>query len=163
MSPDDFDLDTPRHLSNTVLKVAGIEANTLRNWMRQPEPAILLRKSDRAAADTGSINLFTGRRVLQIAITAELCRLGFPPRKSGMMAAFFTDAGTGRRPPCKLYPEPDGTLLVAHGISDLPHIVRAPNQQVPLRLLFGPRGDAGAVILDLRNIFYRVIKGVSEV
>lgn len=137
------DPDAPQFFTGDACKAAGIDNATLKNWITRSPPAILMSEEDRAefaergftdesfdrqsyerlAMGAGRSHLFTYRRVMQLALCAELVRLGFPPRKAGMVAAGFTDIGdtaTGwgnepievKRLPGELYY--DGfTLLIA--------------------------------------------------
>ena len=122
------DLDVPRYLAADVCAAAGIDAATLKNWMvERPDartpPPILLDKTDRLAAGSGRPNLFTFRRAMQISLLADLVRLGFQPRRAGVIAAGFTDFGNDKtsspsRDPGELYA--DGfTLLLAFPDSGL--------------------------------------------
>jgi hypothetical protein len=157
-----IDLDIPRHLSSTVCRIAGIEATTLRNWMRPPEPAIILGVHDRAAIATGSVHLFTGRRLMQAAMTADLCRLGLAPRRAGMASVFFTDSGIGRRKPCELFPAPDETFLIVRGGEQFDvEIVKVKAGQVPSNVLLG-RTATAVIALSINRIYDRVLEELSE-
>ncbi len=78
--------------STDACLAAGISMDTLKNWASRDPPAILLSKAERT--DTGRL-LLSYRRLLQIAIVAELVRVGILPRRAGMWAAGFTDVGDG--------------------------------------------------------------------
>jgi hypothetical protein len=112
-------MDTARFFTADACRAAGINSVTLKNWISRDPPAVLLTASDRASHVSGRPHLLTFRRVMQIAITAELVRLGWGPRAAAIAAASFTDSGNSRRPPGELY-EDGITLLVARPGEDEP-------------------------------------------
>jgi hypothetical protein len=67
------------------------------SWLSREPAIILLRKSDQPATGVDHRHLLTLRRVFQIALTAELMRLGVTAQRAGNLAALFTDQG-GERP-----------------------------------------------------------------
>src|SRR5688500_13658042 len=83
----------PRFTSAEVCQAAGISAETLKNWVSRKPAAILLDKKDQAATARGVPIRFSFNRVMQIALTAELVRLGWQPRAAAMVAVTFSDVG----------------------------------------------------------------------
>ncbi len=69
-----------------VCEAAGIPHSTLRNWVSSDPPAVLMKAEDRAMVGRGHALTFTFRRVVAIAITAELVRLGWRPRQAAIAA-----------------------------------------------------------------------------
>jgi hypothetical protein len=92
-----IDLDAPRFTASDACTVAGIRPATLKSWLSREPAIILLRKSDQPATGIDHRHLFTLRRVFQIALTAELMRLGVTAQRAGNLAALFTDQD-GERP-----------------------------------------------------------------
>jgi hypothetical protein len=96
-APSMIDLDAPRFTTPDACIAAGIGPATLRGWLSREPAIILLRKSDQPATGVDHRRLLTLRRVFQIALTAELMRLGVLAQRAGNLAALFTDQG-GERP-----------------------------------------------------------------
>jgi hypothetical protein len=88
-----IDLDTPRFTTADACSAAAIGPITLKDWLGCEPAIILLRKNDRPATGIGHEPLLTLRRVYQIALTAELMRLGVAAQRAGNLAALFTDHG----------------------------------------------------------------------
>jgi len=103
-------------------QAAGIDTNTCRSWLKRG--SIVLSDEDRAAAGAGRPQLLSLRRVLQIAITAELVKLGMSVKDAADAAIPFTDLGEtvtyweGEEPPesgrgpAELFSDASATLLV---------------------------------------------------
>lgn len=73
--------------------VADITHATLLNWVSRQPPAILLTAAEREVAGKGYPLTFSFNRIMQIAITAEMVRVGWRPRPAAMAAVAFTDVG----------------------------------------------------------------------
>lgn len=71
-----FSVDEPRYLLGQVAFAAGISANLLKTWIART--IIVLGEHDRDAHGKGSSRVFTFRRALVIAATAELIKMGVP-------------------------------------------------------------------------------------
>jgi hypothetical protein len=84
-----------RFTSAEVCAAANITPATLKNWVSRRPAAVLLTKDDQAASAKGSPIQYSFRRVMQVAITAELVRLGWQPRPAAMVAITFTDLSWG--------------------------------------------------------------------
>lgn len=181
------DPDAPQFFSGDACKAAGIDNATLKNWITRSPPAILVSDEDRAAfADigvtgpsferlamgAGRSHLFTYRRVMQLALTAELVRLGFPPRKAGMVAAGFTDVGDtasgwGNEPimierlPGELYQ--DGlTILIAEPDRETGHTMKVDFKTPLTDVLFsGARRITTAVVVNVGDINDRVLASLG--
>ena len=180
------DVDAPQFFTADACRAAGIDPATLKNWITRTPSAILLSQEDklkfqeagapietepreRMAAGSGRSHLFTFRRVMQIALTAELVALGFPPRKAGMVAVGFTDVGHGgagyvgdgepiriKRLPGELYP--DGwTILVAESDRETGRTVNVHHNTLLTELLFtSARPPSTLVIVNVNAVDRRV-------
>lgn len=161
-----LDLDTP---AITVADAAGaaddLSVNTLRSWMQSG--FVLLGRTD-AAAPAGGTRLLSVRRVLQIAIMAELVRLHrLAPARAARIAMSFSDisdasptpdnGGKPREPGC-VFGHPDFTWLVFHPNHETGRVVRVSNTTTALQLaqsLEGPGLSPGG-FLPLDKIVMRV-------
>jgi hypothetical protein len=74
-------VDEPRYLLGQVAAAAGITANLLKTWIVRE--VIVLGEHDRDAHGKGSSRVFTLRRTLIVAATAELVRLGMSTMFAG--------------------------------------------------------------------------------
>ena len=89
-SPDP-ELDDPRYLFGDAVAASGVSANTLKSWLSRKPEAVPLGVFDREALGKGSSRAFTLRRLISIAIAAELVRLGIQPSAAGAQAHTLTD------------------------------------------------------------------------
>src|SRR5690242_18694232 len=120
--------DLQIHQAGEVARAAGIEPTVLQNWLNRG--VILMSAGDREAAGAGRVRLFSFRRALQVAIAAELTRLGVPVSDAARHALEFTDIGgtaggfrkdredepdPPSRPPGELFPEGKTFLIVYPG------------------------------------------------
>jgi len=81
-----------RYRLGAVAKAAGVPNSTLASWLQREQ--IELMKGDKKTAGTGDHRLFSWFRVINIAIVAELNRLGIPPSAgSSRLALKFSDLG----------------------------------------------------------------------
>jgi hypothetical protein len=182
------DLDAPQFFTADACKAAGIEQSTLKNWIVRSPPAILISEEDRAsigaagpshermAGGSGRSHLFTFRRVMQIALCAELVRLGFPPRKAGLIAAGFTDLGIGsfgwvgepfkptkrERGPGELYAN-GLTILVAEPETGLGRVINVDPTKPKLWELFysGTQRTTSAAVVNVTAVWARVIESLG--
>ena len=76
-----FSVDEPRYLLGQVALAAGISPNLLKTWIARE--VIVLGEHDRDAHGKGSSRVFTLRRALAVAATAEFVRLGMDTSMSG--------------------------------------------------------------------------------
>jgi hypothetical protein len=96
-APSMIDLDASCFTTSDACIAAAIGPTTLKSWLGCEPAIILLRENDQAASGAGHEHLLTLRRVYQIALTAELMRLGVAAQRAGNLAALFTDQG-GEKP-----------------------------------------------------------------
>jgi hypothetical protein len=95
-TPNVVDLDASRFTTADACTAAGIGLATLKSWLSREPAVILLRESDQPALGLDHRHLLSLRRVFQIALTAELMRLGVNAQRAGNLAALFTDQGDER-------------------------------------------------------------------
>lgn len=159
-------LDVPRFSARDALAVGPKSYATLRSW--NDTEAFLMRESDRRSLGTGRPHLFTLRRILQIALIAEMVKFGLSPRRAGIFAAGFTDVGDAEagwegepdqlnRLPGQLYPTGD-TLLIVYPDEDEAEIVNV-HTSVSIANLFRSRTKqfpASAIIVDIGLVDARV-------
>ena len=128
MNTNSIDLETPRITVMQVAEWCRVSPNTLRSWMQ----AGTLILKDAELAPAGGTRLLTGRRVLQIAVMAELIRMGVAPGPASQHALAFSDfaddvvmpwAGGLERDPGGLYRPNAYSWLVAHPDENWPRIV----------------------------------------
>src|SRR5262249_21105758 len=77
-----------------VAKATDISKATLSSWLARGHIELNQGKGDRETAGTGDQRLFSWHRVINIAIVAELSRLGIPPAHgTSRLALKFSDVG----------------------------------------------------------------------
>ena len=87
----DATLDVPRFLLGDLAAVTDMTETTLKAWLSREPKVIPLGPYDKPALGKGSAREFTLRRVISVAIIAELVRLGIAPAKAGFWAYTLTD------------------------------------------------------------------------
>ena len=80
---------------------AGISSRILRRWL--DHFVIHLRRNDKKPTGSGDPCGFSRTRIIQTAITAELCGLGISPKRAAKAAFEFTDNADDDRPACELH------------------------------------------------------------
>jgi hypothetical protein len=164
--PDMPELDVPCVTTIDTCAVAGIAQATLQAWLSREPAVILLRKHDRGAAGPALGFLLTLRRVLQIALTAELTRLGVTRQRAGNLAALFTDQGGEKPADWRSHPDfqvrvaghlfpSNGTVLVANMDGRFDRIVTAV-LNAPYAEVIGQR-KCGTLVVDLDALVTRVV------
>jgi len=169
--------DKRRYRLGTVAKATGVPNSTLASWLQREQ--IELMKGDKQTAGTGDHRLFSWPRIINIAIVAELNRLGIPPSAGSSKAALeFSDIGDGvahwegeqpppfPRLPGELYPSGATYLLIRNVDGEL-HAEVTRN----LKNLFFPPGArvvdpgapdalehyaASAIAIDMKLLVHRV-------
>lgn len=84
-------LDVPKLLLGDAAYAAGVSANLLKAWLSREPLVIKLGEHDQMALGKGSARVLTLRRVIQIALTAELVRLAVAPQRAGKLSFIITD------------------------------------------------------------------------
>jgi hypothetical protein len=86
------DVNLPQFPSDVACEAARIDLPTLKNWISRKPPAVFVAENERQQSGERAFYRFTFRRVMQIAIVAELVGLGIGPTDAAWMAATFTDS-----------------------------------------------------------------------
>ena len=162
------DLDTPRWLSADLCSAAGIDLATFKNWSRSDPPVVVMGERDRAAGGSGHRHLFTLRRVLQAAVTAEFVEQGLPPRLAGIAAFACTDMADAPLPgliparqPGELFPT-GWTVVLLHRRRDPWVLNWHPDQPLRLQLFQHPMGAKPGGTFVLANLVYaRVLRALE--
>ena len=88
----DPELDEARYLPGDAAAAAGLSMPVLKAWVSREPVVIRFGPHDRQPLGKGSARVFTLRRVLCLAFTAELVRLGLKPSSAGAVAYAYTDS-----------------------------------------------------------------------
>jgi len=112
-----------RYGSAIACAAAGIDRKTMSNWLSRTPAVILLTEAERREAGERKRFDFDVRRIVQIALTADLVSLNMQPRRAAMCAAAFTDSATGssafpgfkQRRPAELFHGAETYLIVPPG------------------------------------------------
>lgn len=175
------DPDIPQFFSLDVCRAASIKYLLLKNWVNRSPPAILISNEDReklkgvkgpslerVADGPKRAYLFTFRRVMQVSITADLVRLGIPPRKAGVAAACFTDVGDTEggwvgesrpaflvcRNPGQLYK--DGiTVLIVRSTDQYGEVRNAKREYLFFNEIFN-KDNKSSIIVNLNSIIINI-------
>jgi hypothetical protein len=113
--PRDPLLDDPLYKLGDAAEAAALDVALLRSWLDR-EPIIELGRFDQAPQGTGKPRLLTLRRIIAIAIAAELVELGIITSRAGRIATLFTD----RELPAFDTKQSAKPLLVVYPGSELP-------------------------------------------
>lgn len=76
--------DEPRYILGDAAAASGLTPNLLKSWLFRKH--ISLGPHDREASGKGSSRFLSLRRVLSIALAAEMVRLGLSPSRAGAIA-----------------------------------------------------------------------------
>jgi hypothetical protein len=85
------ELDTPRYLLGDAAAAANISVSLLKMWVSRNPKVISLGSYDQQGRGKGTPRLFTLRRVISIAVAAELVALGIKSSRAGDLALAYTD------------------------------------------------------------------------
>lgn len=165
-----FDYGRSYRLS-TVAHAADLPKATLSSWLHRGH--IDLAKTDRDTSGSGDHRLFSWHRVINIAIVAELNRLGIPPSAGSSRAALkFSDLGGSKRahwvgdPPSDVRPAGE---LYPHGMTYL--VIRNSSGELDAKVtdnldrLFEQRAgadDVAVIVIDMHRLVYRVRARLAE-
>jgi hypothetical protein len=131
-----------------VADAAGLRESVIRSWVERKH--IVMSDDDRDAAGRGQTRLFSFETALQIAVAAELTRLGFASGHACRVARSFAHSGNPHRLPGQLFR--DGkTLLVVYPESQRADVVLADD----LTSIFAHAGvsHASVAIVDINTIY----------
>ena len=136
---------------SVAARVADIPDRKLRAWL--DHSVIHLRRNDKKPTGSGDPCGFSRTRIVQTAITAELCGLGLSPKRAAKAAFEFTDNADDDRPACELHTFGRTVLVVTK------QRVRVANTGFDLGL---PEFVPAAVIVDLNSIIASVDAKLKE-
>lgn len=165
MAPFADDVNIPQFSSDLACEAAQIKSATLKNWISRTPSAVLVGDEERIPAGQQRASYrFTLRRVLQLAITAELVRLNIPPREASLFAAGFTDfedGGSSNSPTRKrgeLYRKHYTLMIIS---AETPHAsienVKAEEVwRVIMRKGIGAPRPTSAIVININEIDARV-------
>jgi hypothetical protein len=174
-----------RYRLGTVAKAVGVPNATLASWLQRGQIELLKEWKDKQSAGTGDHRLFSWHRILNIAVVAELNRLGIPPSAGSSQAALaFSDFGDtvaywgeeappSERLPGELYRTGETYLIVrsidgkleADVARKLDNVWSAPGASVirpgsPDSL---DHYTASAVVIDMKLLVHRVHRHLAAV
>ena len=153
------DADLPQFSSEAACEAAGIDSATLKNWISRKPSAVTIGEDERVTAGKKTTYRFSLRRVLQIAITAELVRLGYGPRDASLHAAGFTGPepeplpGRTAHPMGELFRK-NFTLLLIYpgGHSEVVNVKADDAWRIVMRAGLGVGRQPAATIVNLNDI-----------
>ena len=127
-----------------VVRATGTPPNRLQRYLERNY--ITMQPCDVASEGLGHKRGFSFRRVVQVAITSELIKIGISPSRAAKAAFAFSDTGGSGRSPCRLYAL-GKTFLVGVGTK---HLILNQQPDQSLNELI-PQGQA-AFVIDLGQI-----------
>ncbi|SDE12188.1 hypothetical protein SAMN05216337_102059 [Bradyrhizobium brasilense] len=136
-------------------KAADTPLATLQRYLQRNH--ITLQPCDVPSRGCGENRGYSLRRVLQIALTTELTRLGIGPSRAAKAAFEFTDRGNPGRGVGELFPL-GRTLLVGLPRGDSKVMNIPPDQTISDVL----SDDSAAFIIDCGNVVAKVTKNLSK-
>lgn len=153
------DIHLAQFPSDLACEAARIDAATLKNWISRKPSAVFLADDERVQAGERSFFRFSYRRVMQLAITAELVAVHISPREAAWMAAAFTDTDDnvdGRRLG-ELYQENFTVLVVTSSGAFVVNAAAKQNWRTLYKLSpIAPSQATLSIALDLNQIDMRV-------
>ncbi|MBI0432981.1 hypothetical protein [Roseomonas sp. KE0001] len=160
-----------RYSSAVACVAAGISTDKLKSWSNGPSAALLIPEDDMDRRGRGIPLLLSFRRVVHIALTAQLVRHGLRPVDAAAAAAKFTDFGDpfhdagngvfiGKRLPGQLYQEGRTLLVVmpSHSATDSKvrlRNIKASDGATRLLALLSPSAtivDVSSVVAHVRTV-----------
>lgn len=145
---------SPRWRFRDAMRIAGISHHRLARWLDRG--IVRLRPYDIETQGTGDPRLFSIRRIYQIAITAELTRIGVSADRASRAALAFTDHDQPGRQAGELFAD-GATWLALTADADL--VVRPPDTEGAAQLFtagLAPGLPTTLAILDLCALVRRV-------
>ena len=141
-----------RYTLSRAANAAEVSTDTLARWL--DNSVIRLRAGDVDSTSSGIPRQFSVQRVLQIAATQALVRIGVSPARAAGAAASWTDQPTpGLTEPATLFAD-GGTWLLLDG--DGARVVNlAPDTALADALRAAPAGVSA--LLDLRRLHTRAL------
>jgi hypothetical protein len=159
---ESFSVDEPRYLLGQVAFAAGISSNLLKAWIERK--IVPLGEHDRAAHGKGSSRVFTLRRALVVAHTAELVRLGIPPSMAGSAGRALISLDSAGGDPLRvdllmaLYPEDDAYAW--HPLKPQDTVAKLLGKDAPRQTQAEP--PASLIVISAKAITRRVLRRLGE-
>jgi hypothetical protein len=141
------------YLAGAVAEATGASLATLTRYGKENTP---FQVCDKRAKGSGERNLYSTRRVNQIALTVECSRLGIAPSRGAKAAFEFSDRGGRGREIGELYPL-GRTLLVGLPAGENKVFNVPPDMSVSDVL----SNDTAAFIIDVGPVVKKVISKLS--
>jgi hypothetical protein len=142
------------HLAGAVAEATGASLATM---IRYANPLTPFQPCDKRANGSGERNLYSDRRVMQIALTIECSRLGIAPSRGAKAAFEFSDRGDPGRAIGELFPL-GRTLLV--GLPDGENnVVNVPPDLSISDVL---SNDTAAFIIDVGPVVAKVTSKLAK-
>jgi hypothetical protein len=137
------------YLAGAVAEATGASLATL---IRYGKENTKFQPCDKRANGSGERNLYSTRRVMQIALTVEASRLGIAPSRGAKAAFEFSDRGNPARAVGELYPI--GTTLLVGLPTGENKVVN-----IPPDLSIGGvlSNDSAAFIINCNNVVSKVM------
>ena len=134
--------------TNNVARAAGVADGVVRSWLDRG--LITMAEGGRDAAGRAQSRLFPIETALQVAVAAELMRLGFTASRATRLALSFSDSGTTDRLPGELFDD-DKTILAVWPHLEAGKVIRASS----IASIFAGAGvsAASAAFLDLNEVY----------
>jgi hypothetical protein len=143
------------YTSGVAVEVTGTSQATLQRMFQRNH--VTLQPCDIPSKGCGENRGLSIRRILQIAFTTELSRLGIGPSRAAKAAYEFTDRGNPGRGVGELYPLGRTVLMgLADGQSK---VINIPPDLTIADVL---STDGAAFIIDCGNVVARVTKKLSN-
>ncbi|UGX97103.1 hypothetical protein G6321_00019000 [Bradyrhizobium barranii subsp. barranii] len=141
--------------TGVAAKATGTPLTTLQRYLQRSH--ITLQPCDVPSRGCGENRGYSQRRIIQIALTTELARLGIGPSRAAKAAFEFSDKGNTGRPVGELYPLGQ-TLLV--GLPDGKSVVIniPPDKSISDVL----SNDSAAFICDCGYVVAKVLSNLSK-
>ncbi|MGC1899125.1 MAG: hypothetical protein WA716_10510 [Pseudolabrys sp.] len=150
-----FSVDEPRYLLGQVALAAGISPNLLKTWIARE--VIVLGEHDRDAHGKGSSRVFTLRRALAVAATAEFVRLGMDTSMAGNNGKIEADYGDPLRV--------DDHLMVYYPLKDAYEVAPSLSSTSLRGLLKKPymeEAPVSFIVFSRKALVERVLRRLGE-
>jgi hypothetical protein len=141
----------------TAAIVADATGASLATLIRYGKENTKFQPCDKRANGSGERNLYSTRRVMQIALTVECSRLGIAPSRGGKAAFEFSDRGNPGRDVGELYPL--GATLIVGLATGENNIVNVPPDLSVNDVL---SNDTAAFIINCNNVVSKVMSKLSK-
>jgi hypothetical protein len=120
------DLSLPQFPSDLSSRASTIGPAVLKRWLSKKPPVVFLAPNEREEVGDRVYFKFSFRRVMQLAIMAQLVANKIAPSDAAWMAAVFTDGENRMQPRAagELFPRNYTLLYVVNGHAELVNVTR---------------------------------------